>query len=290
ELAFASRWVPGMLAATHLLTLGFMAMVMVGSLFQVVPVLGGGGFPRAPAVARVVHAALTAGALCLAAGLDRFAPGLLAAAGGLLGLAFAVFLPLFAWRVLPRRRRGDAMFTIRLVALALLVTVALGLAMTLGIVRPDVGIPFRTLTDSHARFGFGGWVMLLVMGVSYQVVPMFHVTPPFDTRLVKAVGLAVLGGLVLLAVAGAPAIRITAATLVAMAGLAYALAASRLLMRRRRRRRGDPSVRAWQVAFVCLSAALVLGWKMLCLPTVRCFGLAPHQEELLLGVVFGLGF
>src|SRR5690606_32865156 len=90
--------------------------------------------------------------------------------------------------------------------------------------------------------------------------------------------------------AGAPAIRITAATLVAMAGLAYALAASRLLMRRRRRRRGDPSVRAWQVAFVCLSAALVLGWKMLCLPTVRCFGLAPHQEELLLGVVFGLGF
>src|SRR5688572_8770269 len=69
---FVVRWTPGMLAATHLFTLGFMAMVMIGALFQVVPVLGGGAIPRT--LAPLIHAALTGGTACLAVGLYHQSP------------------------------------------------------------------------------------------------------------------------------------------------------------------------------------------------------------------------
>ena len=37
---FASRWTPGALAATHLLTVGFMMQAMLGALIQILPVGG----------------------------------------------------------------------------------------------------------------------------------------------------------------------------------------------------------------------------------------------------------
>ena len=37
----ASRWTPGLLAATHLITVGFMLQVMLGALIQILPVVAG---------------------------------------------------------------------------------------------------------------------------------------------------------------------------------------------------------------------------------------------------------
>lgn len=42
----ASRWTPAALAATHLLTVGFMLQVMLGALIQVLPVVAGAALAR----------------------------------------------------------------------------------------------------------------------------------------------------------------------------------------------------------------------------------------------------
>ena len=52
---FASRWTSGTLAATHLLTVGFMLQVMLGALIQILPVVAGADLPRPLALARAVH-------------------------------------------------------------------------------------------------------------------------------------------------------------------------------------------------------------------------------------------
>ncbi|MHB0982634.1 MAG: hypothetical protein ACYC02_04540, partial [Thiobacillus sp.] len=43
--ALASRWTPYTLALTHALTLGFLAMVMLGALLQMLPVVAGSSIP-----------------------------------------------------------------------------------------------------------------------------------------------------------------------------------------------------------------------------------------------------
>src|SRR5512139_3507256 len=64
---FMSRWTPAALAATHLLTLGFLAMTMFGALQQLLPVLAGSTIPRASLFSAVIHLALTSGTLLLTA-------------------------------------------------------------------------------------------------------------------------------------------------------------------------------------------------------------------------------
>src|SRR5574340_1380557 len=49
--ALASRWTPQALALTHALTLGFLAMVMLGALTQMLPVVAGSKLPAPRRVA-----------------------------------------------------------------------------------------------------------------------------------------------------------------------------------------------------------------------------------------------
>ena len=60
-VVFTSRWTPGALAATHLLTVGFMLQVMLGALIQVLPDVAGAGLPRPRAPAPAGHGGLAGG-------------------------------------------------------------------------------------------------------------------------------------------------------------------------------------------------------------------------------------
>ncbi|MBI5851961.1 MAG: hypothetical protein HZB39_13185 [Planctomycetes bacterium] len=289
ETVFASRWSPALIGATHLLTLGWLAMVMIGALFQVVPVLSGRGIPAAARVAAPVHLALTLGTLGLAYGLVASSPNLVALGLGGLLAAFLLFGGLLAWRVLRPSRGGGALVTIRFAVLALFATVALGAWMAAGIAWPSLGIPYRASTDSHARFGLFGWVLLLVMGVSQQVVPMFHVTPPFPAAIARGCGVTVFGGLILLATSDARLAVVIGASATASASLAWAIALLAVLAKRKRRRT-DATVRAWQLACWVLIGTAPIAWQIAVVPDLPISFVARHQQALLLGVLVVLGF
>ncbi len=289
ETVFSTRWSVGCLAATHLVTLGFMAMVMIGALFQVVPVLGGGALPAARLIAPVVHLSLTAGVITLSMALYRFRPEYFAISGVLLAIAFLTFITSLGFRVLRRTRGGDAIFTIRLAAMCLVATVGMGFYFTLGWAKPELGLPVRSWTDLHASFGLGGWILLLIMGVSFQVIPMFHVTPAISTWLVRVLGLSIFSSLVLLSHAHSAIYVVPLTTLICVAAITYALATLRNLAQRRRKR-PEPAVRAWQFALSTLIVASLLAWKLVCLPDVSIWIVSSQQESYLLAVLLIFGF
>ncbi|MFO1050761.1 MAG: hypothetical protein U1F36_00935 [Planctomycetota bacterium] len=288
DTVLLSRWQPQAIQVTHLFTLGFLLMVMIGALFQVVPVLLGRGIPAALRVAQVVHPLLTVGSLALAFGLGGPTPSLVELGAVSLALALVVFVPLLAWRVLRRARGGDALFTIRFAVLALLCTVALGLWMAAGIAWPALGIAYRNVTDVHAGFGLFGWVLLMIMGVSQQVVPMFHVTPPFPAAVARSCGAATFAALVVLAFASTPLVVASGEIAIAAAGLAWSMSLL-LLLKRRRRRRSDATVFAWQLAGSVLVATALLTLVRTLAPALVVPWLPPHRQTLLLGVLSLLG-
>jgi hypothetical protein len=89
---FASRWLPATLALTHLLTLGFMAQVMLGALLQMLPVVVGVVVPRLRLTAMLIHIPLTLGALALTVAFLSGVPAWFQLAWWLLGLTFGVAL------------------------------------------------------------------------------------------------------------------------------------------------------------------------------------------------------
>ena len=85
---FQSRWTPAALALTHLVTLGFLAQVMVGATLQLLPVLAGAAVARPTAVSRVLQALLLGGATALVFGIYAGRTSWLLIGGALLGCRF----------------------------------------------------------------------------------------------------------------------------------------------------------------------------------------------------------
>ncbi len=281
--ALTSRWAPVTLAVTHLLTLGFLAMVMVGAVQQLLPVLVGSPVPRAKWVSRIMHPLLTLGIASLVAGLAGGGTGLMYGAIALLGSGFLIFVAVTASSLLRARSGHFTVTAMALSILALTITVALGLYLALGYTG---AIPMaRQYTDLHLGWGFIGWVVLLLAGVAYQVVPMFQITPDYPRPLMRFLtpGLFVLLGVWSLGrgMAMVPdAIATVAAGLIAGGVLLFALATVCVQVRRKRRL-PDVTLDFWRLAMASL-AAVVLTWAV---------GLTLDKlPGLLLGVLFIVGF
>jgi hypothetical protein len=254
---FASRWMPAALAATHLLTVGFMLQVMLGALIQILPVVAGANLARPMLVARLVHLGLSLGAVLLAAGFYFGQPFLLGVAALVLSLAILVFLAVTLSALLGVPSTSPTIRGLKLAMLGLAVTVGLGALMALALAH-GWALPLPALTDLHAGWGLGGWGGVLLAAMSYVVVPMFQLTPGYPARPSWWFSPLMLGLLLLwtLALWGDWVWLMQASQLgAALAGIAFAGLTLRL-QRQRRRARADATSRYWQLGLWSSIAAL----------------------------------
>ena len=288
DQAFSSQWTPELRAVTHLLTLGFMAMVMLGAMFQLVPVISGHLIPGGTKVAGLVHVLLSVGVLLLVAGFYWQAYALMGWAALLLLLAFAVFLLALA-TLLRHRIGGDSIFSIRFAALALLTTVGLGLWLSASYAGLTTPPALANKATVHMAWGIGGWVLLLVMGASYQVIPMFHVTPSYPSLLARGLPTTVFVSLLTLTLVQLPEVQALAVLAFCAAAMTYAIFSIHLLGQRKRKL-ADITARFWRLSLVCLllSALLATGLYFtddpLPSPGIR------HQLQVVLGTLMIYGF
>ncbi|MCP3849306.1 MAG: hypothetical protein GY694_03560 [Gammaproteobacteria bacterium] len=195
---WGSRWLPGSLALTHLLTLGFMMMVMTGALYQFIPVMLGRFIPGGEKPIIVIHISLIIGTLSLSAGFLLQTPMFYWMSFVFLGLSMGLFTASLIALLVTTVTSHLIIFLIRVLSIVLIMTVSLGLMMALGYAIPDFGTAFRQYTDIHALWGLVGWVVLLIMAVSSQVIPMFFVTPEFSVRYLKTFSVLLLISLIVI--------------------------------------------------------------------------------------------
>lgn len=284
---FASRWLPATLALTHLLVLGFMALVMLGALLQMLPVVVGVIVPWPRLTATLIHIPLTLGVLTLVGAFLSGIPVWFQAAWWLLGLGFGVALTaihLALWRA---PVASGTVIALRCALVALLATVGIGLLLG-GFFGWGWRLPVVTMAHLHVAWGLIGWTVLLVAGVAYQVVPMFQITPPYPVRFVH--GFAPLMAALLVvwsvfALGGLETATELAGVAVAVSVALFALTTLHLLMRRRRKI-GDPTLIYWRTSMISLLAGAVFWLLGLLVPALKQM----PQADLLLGILVIFGF
>ena len=257
-----SRWSPGALAMTHLIVVDFMLQAMCGSLLQFVAVVAGANIWRPRLVAHVVHPLITAGAIFLATAFLFEQRVLFLLAAFVFVAAMGMFLTVMAIALLRTPARGMSIHVLRLAVFGLLVTVVLGatLAVTLGLEEsPSPGWSLLALINVHVAWGLGGWAMMLVIGVSYLVVPMFQLTPGYPVWFTRLLPAGVFLLLCLWTLQLVPGLRAAQGwwSGVASAGalLAGSYAVTTLwLQSRRRRRQADVTLVLWRGAMLSLLA------------------------------------
>ncbi len=276
---FATRWSPLMLALTHLVTLGFLGSAMLGAMQQLLPVLVGVPVPSAQRVSVLLHLLWTLGVLSLVLGMALgWSTGL---QSGALLLALAVLgLVLVAGHSLLRSSSRYATvpaMALALTALMVTVSIAIYLLVHYGWQLP-LAHPFTRL---HIGWGAVGWIGLLIIGVAYQVVPMFQITPEYPAWLRRSLVPLIAALLVTWSFVPWPAIGQSLSLLLAACLIGFALQ-TLYLQGKRRRRLADVTLDFWRLAMVSLVLA-VLAW----------LGdrLYPYIAlELAAGVLFLLGF
>ncbi|RKZ73976.1 MAG: hypothetical protein DRQ57_12635 [Gammaproteobacteria bacterium] len=177
-----NRWYPSTLALTHLITLGFITMVMFGAMLQLLPVLAGSPVPRPIFVSSTLHILLTLGTLSLASGFITGWAWMMVSALILLGLSFFGFIGIVAYCLVNVKGRSPTMTGMRFALGALVINAMLGIILGMLFVGVVLPLPM-VLTNLHLTWGLIGWIGLLIISIAYQVVPMFQITPQYPSYL-----------------------------------------------------------------------------------------------------------
>lgn len=269
---FASRWTPAALATTHLLTVGFMLQVMVGALFQLLPVVAGAAMRAPLASARWVHAALSSGAAALAGAFLTQSAAAFALAGALLGAGIVAFVVIVGQALRASSAAGSTLAgtagdapdsaTVRDIKRALVgltLTLGFGVLLAAGLAGL-IDVPLLQLADIHLSWGLVVWGGILLGGVALVVVPMFQLTPSYPgwfERHFSATAFACIGAWTLLDLAGwhLPAQFFAAAA--ALAGGTLASVTIRL-QEKSKRARLDTTGQYWRFAMGSTLAACLL--------------------------------
>jgi hypothetical protein len=90
---------------------------------------------------------------------------------------------------------------IRQAALALVITLLLGILLAGAFASLWPVSAITELTALHAAWGLIGWVLILIIGVAYQVVPMLQITRPYPRWLTHGLTWILFLGLLLISVA-----------------------------------------------------------------------------------------
>jgi len=260
---WTSRWLPSSLALTHLITLGFIVMVMIGAMYQFIPVMVGQFIPASEQLVPIIHPLLIVGTLSLTTGFILQFTILYWIALFSLALSLGLFaLSLLPLLVSPLKQHL-IVFILRILLLVIILTIGPGLMMLLSYAYPDINIFLRQYTDIHASWGLLGWVMLLIMAVSSQVIPMFFVTPEFSEKLLKLLSLLIVISLMVLSLAIYYQFShniIWVMQLFLSLELAYAAFYIFFLIQQRKRKLADVTINFFRVSLLSLLVAILFWW------------------------------
>jgi hypothetical protein len=280
---------PRNVAATHAAVIGGLTTAIMGAVYQLGPAVLGGRLvsERLARFQFAVHAVSVPAFVWALLEWNATAMGF--AAVGLL-VSFTLFL-VNAFPAVGAFRRGSTVTRAYLSVALLLLIVTAGFGVTWVATLERLWFPVTLgRLSGHAHLGLLGWLGLAVMGVSYQLVPMFNVVqqrqPRFAWWVLGITGAsALIGGLALMTDPGRE-VRV-AITLTMSAGPAlWGVDMLRLLLGRSRRHL-DVQGRATFISLGFLAATIALGIG-LAASAPGWFGVEPSHWQLAYAIA-GIG-
>lgn len=251
-------------AVTHLFTLGWITVSIMGVLYQFLPV-GLNVSIASVATARATLGALLPGVVFFVVGAAVARPGLSRVGALLLAAAILAFAGNIGVTLARAQTRGVTWWGVAIGTANLVGVLALGIALAVNLETGFMTASRLSVGAAHAHLALLGWVLPIVVGVGHRLLPMFLLSPGTDRRPAAAALVCLgMGAPVLAAGLGLerPGLAWPGAAL-AYAGLLAWLLQAALYFRHRRLPRLDASMRlaaagALGVAGAALAAPALL--------------------------------
>ncbi len=285
NVLFTTTWQLETVALTHLITLGWIVMTMMGAFYQMVPVLVGGQVPYLN-LSKIVHVTLILGTLTLVIGLLFHLNISFLIAIVCLIIAFAIFITQISLAVFKVKADRSVVVAMRISIISLAFTVFMGVLSAGAFATFWTFLLDRTaIKGIHLTLGLLGWVGCLIIGVGIHLIPMFYLTPPFPKERAKWILRGIMLSLVLLPPALLAKLESQWLILVGSPGLlgvCVFVGSIYIMLKQRKRKIVDTPLRFWQVGLVTFPLSFLF------LPVYAWW---PNQKFLFLfGLLFLVGF
>ncbi|MCW8887763.1 MAG: hypothetical protein OQK25_01740, partial [Gammaproteobacteria bacterium] len=254
----SNRWSIDTLLMVHMITLGVVSMVMIGALQHLLPVLMGVVIPGADLVSRLLHFLWTVGTLLLLMGMAQQQPTLTGSGVALLAIAILLFVTMILYALLRSDSKHGTLTAIAGSVISLLLTLLLMLwILNSSGWNAPVAHP---LTNLHMSWGLLGWFLLLLIGIAYQVVPMFQITPEFSLSVRRTLAPTIF--VALLIWSGSEFFQKVWIGWLAVAGLVVALGLFAVILlwlqQQRKRRLPDVTLNYWRISMIAFLISIIV--------------------------------
>ncbi len=169
----------------HILALGVMASFMFGALFQMLPVVAGVVIKVPKSKSMIVHIALIIGLILQLTAFETSNSILYISSAIVLGLGVIHATTLMLKEILKIKNYSNSSLGILFALLNFTIAILFGIYLLLTIGGYIDGTFFIPIREAHYSFAIFGWVTLLIISISFQVIEMFYVTPKFPSLLSK---------------------------------------------------------------------------------------------------------
>jgi len=185
--ALQSRYSIDSIVITHAITIGFMSFIMLGSLTQMLPVLAGVKIYRVDLITKASHLALVFGTLFMIMGLKFEMPLLNTLAIILLASGFLAMIVVIFMAIKKVKNFTPTVTGMSVSLIFALFSVLMGLFLLFSYIDADAAIYRNIVANTHSVWAIFGFAGVLIVGVSFQVLPMFYVAPKFKDFYQKRV-------------------------------------------------------------------------------------------------------
>ena len=293
ELAAGAYPSPHVAGITHLFTLGWITTTIFGALAQLLPVALGAPI-RSTRVGHASFFTFAPGAGLFAAGIASSSLVIEHIGIGLITVGIILEVGNIA-ASLPQAKNRDVTWGAVIIAISFLAsTLVLGVILLHNLHSGFIANARLTTLATHLHVALVGWVLMMIVGVSHRLLPMFLLAHGADTRWTKrALALLTVGVLTLatgLIAHFAPALWLGAALI--DAGIGCFIWQAYSFYRVRVRRKLDVGMRFAMTAIVFLAIAAVLGSALVVLGPMHARLATMYIAVGLLGgiVLFVVGF
>ncbi|MCK5853672.1 MAG: hypothetical protein KAG56_00535 [Sulfurovaceae bacterium] len=165
----------------HLLALGVMASFMLGALFQMLPVIAGVSITTPTFKATVVNILLIIGLFFQLFAFETSFSLLYLLASIALGVGLLYSMTVMLKEVIKIKDHSTSSKGMLFALSSFSIAIILGLYLLLTLGGYIDGSLYAELKEIHYSFALFGWIGLLIVSISFQVVEMFYVTPKYPT-------------------------------------------------------------------------------------------------------------
>jgi hypothetical protein len=170
---------PNIIATIHLITIGFIIMTILGALQQMLPVIAGAVIPKAKKTAEITYGMVTLGLVAFTLGFLLYEKIFFFLAAFMLGFGLLYFTGIALFQLFKVKNKSYIVKGIIIALLFFILAFLIGIHLIIANATSNITELHYDLALIHYNYIFFGFLFILIVSLTIQVVPMFWVASAY---------------------------------------------------------------------------------------------------------------